>query len=102
MRDYKTQFAQAWDQTSLVTGTNRPIDALITSPYPAVGLPHNFTAYWGYTSMLNFLDYPSTVLPIKDFQISRERDPANLDYQPLASNPFDKPNHDMCMLSGLC
>ncbi|OBS26101.1 hypothetical protein FPOA_00044 [Fusarium poae] len=94
-RAYKTTFAQAWDNTKDITSTRRPIDALICPCSPSAGIPHDFNVWWGYTSMWNLLDYPSTVLPIANFKISPESDPPNTSYKPLTSNPYDKTNNEM-------
>ncbi|KAM0547300.1 hypothetical protein ACHAPJ_010435 [Fusarium lateritium] len=94
-RAYKTVFAQAWDKTKDITSTGRPIDALICPVAPSTGIPHDFNVWWGYTSMWNLLDYPSTVVPVANFKISPERDPPNTTYKPLTSNPYDKTNHEM-------
>ncbi|KAM0230877.1 hypothetical protein ACHAPO_008933 [Fusarium lateritium] len=94
-RAYKTIFAQAWDKTKDITSTGRPMDALICPCSPSAGIPHDFNVWWGYTSMWNLLDYPSTVLPVANFKISPDRDPRNTSYKPLTSNPYDKTNHEM-------
>lgn len=75
------------------------MDALISPVAPSAGAPHDFNAYWGYTSMFNLLDYPSTVLPVPNFAIDSHRDPVNWEYQPLESNPYDKLYHEMCKIT---
>ncbi|KAH7006611.1 amidase signature domain-containing protein [Fusarium venenatum] len=94
-RAYKTIFTQAWDRTKDITSTGRPMDALICPCSPSAGIPHGFNVWWGYTSMWNLLDYPSTVVPVANFKISPERDPPSTSYKPLTSNPYDKTNHEM-------
>lgn len=96
MRAFKVLFANAWDKTKESTATGRSIDALICPVAPSAGIPHDFNIYWGYTCMYNLLDYPSTVLPIPNFRIGPQADPPNLAYNPLATNPYDKANHEMC------
>lgn len=96
MRAFKVLFANAWDNTKNMTSTGRPMDAIICPVAPSAGIPHDFNVYWGYTSMYNILDYPSTVLPIPYFNISVKTDPPNLAYEPLTTNPYDKMNHEMC------
>ncbi|KAF5589396.1 hypothetical protein FPCIR_6842 [Fusarium pseudocircinatum] len=95
-RAYRTAFADAWDKTQGKTSTGRPIDALICPPAPSTGIPHDFNVWWGYTSMWNLLDYPSTVIPIANFKISPELDPQDTSYKPLEGNPYDKTNYKMC------
>ncbi|CAG8290532.1 unnamed protein product [Penicillium salamii] len=95
MRGFKEQFADAWMQTNRITSSGRPMDALICPAAPSAGAPHDFNAYWGYTSMFNFLDYPSTILPVKKFKIDPRIDRLDATYQPLTSNPYDKAYHAM-------
>ena len=74
------------------------MDALICPAAPSVGAPHDYNAYWGYTSMFNFLDYPSTILPVANFKVDPQIDRLDLAYQPLNSNPYDKSYQAMCKL----
>ena len=99
-RAFKENFLAAWNDTIRRTATGRPIDALICPPAPAVGFPHDFNIYWGYTSMFNLLDYPSIILPIPGFKINSRQDPIDSNYRPL-QNPYDKPNYDLCKLAKL-
>ncbi|XEV04497.1 hypothetical protein FSHL1_009784 [Fusarium sambucinum] len=92
VREYKEAFLAAWNNT---TKNGKAIDALICPPAPAVGYPHDFNSYWGYTALFNLVDYPSAILPIKGFQINAEHDRVDADYQPLDSNPYDKPNYEI-------
>ncbi|CAG8938243.1 unnamed protein product [Penicillium salamii] len=92
-RALKEQFADAWNNT--VGGSGRAIDALIAPPAPAVGYPHDFNIYWGYTSLFNLLDYPSVILPIANFKVDPQLDPVDEKYRPLETNPYDQPNHEL-------
>ncbi|KAM0539863.1 hypothetical protein ACHAO7_011759 [Fusarium culmorum] len=94
-RIVREKFRDAWDDTVKFTGTGRPIDALICPTAPAVGYPHDFNVYWGYTSLFNLLDYPSVILPVANFKVNPQDDPVNSNYKPLESNPYDKPNHEL-------
>ncbi|KAH8426651.1 uncharacterized protein LDX57_004385 [Aspergillus melleus] len=90
MGEYKDQFTDAWNKTSQFTESGHPMDALICPVAPSAGAPHDFNAYWGYASMFNFLDYPSTILPIADFKIDPRIDRLDPTYQPLTTNPYDR------------
>lgn len=59
------------------------------------GVPHDFPVWWGYTSLWNLLDYPSTIIPLKDFQIDPTKDKKDLGYVPRDNNPFDRPNWEV-------
>lgn len=93
---YKKQFHQAWLKTRELTDTKQPIDALICPVGPAIGIPHDFNIWWGYTTLFNIVDYPSIVLPIKKFKFSASEDAKDTKYVPRTTNPFDRPNFEMC------
>lgn len=61
-----------------------------------MGYPHDFNIYWGYTSLFSLLDYPSVILPILKFKVDRQLDPLDDKYQPIETNPYDKPNYESC------
>ena len=96
MRAMKAVFTDAWQGTTKATSTGRPMDALVCPVAPSAGIPHDCDIYWGYTCVWNILDYPSTVLLVPGFKISPELDPPDSSYEPIATNPYDKPNQDMC------
>ncbi|KAL1901092.1 hypothetical protein Sste5346_002159 [Sporothrix stenoceras] len=91
----RKQFNQAWMATRDKTGTGRPIDALLSPCAPSAGFPHEFPVWWGYFSMWNILDYPSTILPLNKFKIDPLTDPKDVRYTPRTNTPFDKMNHDI-------
>lgn len=93
--EYQSQMARAIANTSTLTVNGSPIDCIICPVHASASYPHDFPAWWGYTSLFNLLDYPSTVLPIKKLRISRTRDAIDTAYQP-ESNPFDKITHELC------
>lgn len=101
-RALKEQFAESWDSTASRTVSGRVIDALVMPSSPAVGYPHDFNIYWGYTSLLNLIDYPSVILPITNFTVDTQLDPVDHSYQPLKTNPYDRPNYELCKLTTHC
>jgi amidase len=84
--EYKRQFIQAWKAAN--------IDALICPCAPSAGFPHDFPVWWGYFSLWNVLDYPSTILPLKGFKIDPVIDAKDLEYVPK-ENVFDKMNWEV-------
>lgn len=100
MYKYKERFCDAWDGTAKATSSGQPIDGLICPPAASAGYKHDFLPWWGYTTLFNILDYPSTILPLKSFTISAkvDRKPSVATYN---SNPFDRANAEMCK-SDLC
>ncbi|OJI96727.1 hypothetical protein ASPVEDRAFT_120443 [Aspergillus versicolor CBS 583.65] len=95
IREFKDEFADAWKRTSEITTSGRHMDAMICPVSPSAGAPHDFNAYWGYTSMFNLLDYPSTVLPVTNFRIDAGIDKVDSLYEPVMSNPYDKAYQSM-------
>ncbi|OCH96192.1 general amidase [Obba rivulosa] len=63
-RKLRKAYLDQWESTKAVTGTGRPIDALIcpAAPYPAVR--HGQTRSSFYTIPWNTLNYPSLVIPV--------------------------------------
>lgn len=92
---YRNALSDAWDATADQTTTGRPIDGLICPVSPVAGYPHEFLPWWGYTSLFNLVDYPSTVVPVKTLRINSVDDAKDPAYKPL-DNPFDAENHAIC------
>ena len=94
---YREKLSDAWDATKEQTSTGRPIHGIICPVSPVAGYPHDFLPWWGYTSLFNLLDYPSTVLPVKDIKINPNDDPQDVSYKPQ-NNPFDAECQNICKL----
>ncbi|KAL4864211.1 hypothetical protein BDV12DRAFT_189085 [Aspergillus spectabilis] len=62
--DFRKAYLDYWNGTASLTGTSRPVDALIMpfnqGPPPAAGK----VRYMGYTCAINVLDYPASVIPV--------------------------------------
>jgi len=112
--EYKAQMARYLASTAASNASGKPLDAIICPVHPSAGYlyvsqplhrililefsddgSHDFTCWWGYTSITNILDYPSITLPVKDLKISAEKDPKDISYKAL-DNDFDKATYDMC------
>ncbi|KAH8697760.1 putative amidase [Talaromyces proteolyticus] len=91
---YKASFIKKWNTTANETTTGQPIDCIIAPSAPLAGSPHDFCLWWGYMTIWNLLDYPSTIMPLKDFKIDPVNDARVAGYQPR-DNPFDKPNWEI-------
>lgn len=98
---FKLALAKAWAETKDRTGTGRPMDALIGPCAPSASFPHDFPVWWGYYSLWNLLDYPTTIVPLKSFRIDVEVDKKDEQYVPK-DNVFDRMNYEVCKLSFLC
>ena len=90
---YRLSLSDAWDETAKQTSTGKPINALICPVSPMAAYPHDFLPWWGYTSLFNLVDYPSTVLPVT--KGDKEMDVKDPGYQPKDS-PFDGPCQEIC------
>lgn len=63
-RDYQKEYIDYWNSTSKITGTGRPVDAIIAplAPFPAAR-PMRFI-YYGYTAIYNVIDSSVAVVPV--------------------------------------
>ncbi|GAQ42175.1 hypothetical protein AtubIFM56815_005197 [Aspergillus tubingensis] len=63
-REYQKQYLDYWNSTAQVTGTGRPVDAVICPVAPhAACIPAKYATI-GYTAFINVLDYTSAVVPV--------------------------------------
>ena len=75
-RVYQKEYMEYWNSTKELTGTGRPADALIMplAPFPAAR-PEGYN-YYGYSTIINGLDYTSCVIPVttvdKKVDVARE------------------------------
>lgn len=63
-RDIRKEYLDHWDRTSSVTGTGRPVDAIIGPAAPYAAVPHGKNRYTNYTTVWNALDYVSSIFPV--------------------------------------
>ncbi|KEF50872.1 uncharacterized protein A1O9_13074, partial [Exophiala aquamarina CBS 119918] len=86
--EYRQRYREYWNSTIEQTGTGRAADAFImpVAPHAAV-IPGNYY-YYGYSDVINLLDYTSIVIPVT--KADRSLDEAEKHYIPL--NKTDKMN----------
>ena len=91
-REWQKEYMDYWNSTSELTGTGRPVDALIAplAPFPAAR-PNKYD-YYGYSTFVNGLDYTSMVIPVTT--ASKSLDKADANFQPLSD--LDKQIQDNC------
>ena len=65
---------------------------------PLTTTPTALETHADHKSIFIRLDYPSIVMPIKDFKISSVDDPKDMSYKPR-DNPFDRRNWELCELT---
>jgi amidase len=77
-REYQKLYMDYWNSTSELTGTGRPVDAVICPAAPHAAVIPTQYSHVGYTSVINVLDYTSVVIPVTqadksvDVNVSRE------------------------------
>lgn len=91
-REYQKEYMEYWNSTKDITGTGRPVDALIAplAPFPAAR-PMGYK-YYGYSTFVNLLDYSSCVIPVTT--VDQKVDMPMKDFKPL--NDLDKAVADLC------
>lgn len=63
-REAQKEYMEYWNSTAELTGTGRPVDAIISPLAPfAAARPAKYT-YLTYSSFVNVLDYTSVVVPV--------------------------------------
>lgn len=77
-RNYQKAYMDYWNSTATLTGTTRPVDALICPACPSVAVRPGKFKYGVYTTFVNVLDYSSAVLPVTkvDCVVDGEHRPA--------------------------
>ncbi|KAK0500608.1 general amidase [Armillaria luteobubalina] len=63
-RNLRQEYLEHWQATEKITGTGRPVDAIITPVAPYVAPPHGLNRVTDYTRIWNVLDYTALVLPV--------------------------------------
>jgi amidase len=81
-----------WNSTASLTGTGRPADALIAPLAPfAAARPARYD-YYGYTVIVNVLDYTATTIPVT--VVEKEIDVVDDTFKPL--NEIDQKVFESC------
>jgi amidase len=62
-REAEKEYLEYWNSTSKLTGTDRPVDAIISPLAPFAAARPGKYEYYNYSSWVNVLDYTSIVVP---------------------------------------
>lgn len=63
-REYQKEYLEYWNSTEQLSGTGRPVDAVILPLAPfAAARPTKYN-YYGYSTIINVLDYTSCTIPV--------------------------------------
>ncbi|GAM89787.1 hypothetical protein ANO11243_078260 [Dothideomycetidae sp. 11243] len=80
-RELCKEYMDYWNSTVKMTGTGRPVDAVLSPVAPfAAARPEKYT-YYGYTSWVNTLDYSSAVVPV--LKADKALDVVDASYKPV-------------------
>lgn len=91
-REAQKDYMEFWNSTAELTGTGRPVDAIISPLAPfAAARPEKYT-YLTYSSFVNLLDYTSVVVPVT--QVDKNVDKKNEDFK--AVDEVDQETQDTC------
>jgi len=63
-RQIREEYLELWEDSVKMTGTGRPLDAIISPVAPYAAPPHGLNRDSSYTSVWNALDYPSYSFPV--------------------------------------
>ncbi|KAI1205796.1 amidase [Annulohypoxylon truncatum] len=99
--EYRTKYAQLWNETARSSPEGRPIDVILCPTGFGVAPKLETSRYWGYTSQWNLLDYPAIVFPVADRVDAPEREkPFEYpeDYKPIGEE--DKYVYDLWRQNG--
>lgn len=63
-RSFQKEYIDYWNSTAAISGTGRPVDAIIAPMAPFSAARIGRFKYYGYTSIFNALDYASWYVPL--------------------------------------
>jgi amidase len=94
-RDAEKEYMEYWNSTSDLTGTGRPVDAIISPLAPfAAARPTKYTT-GSYSVWVNVLDYSSAIIPVT--KVDKNVDKAYADFKPVSE--IDEKTQATCKLS---
>ncbi|OBZ80049.1 Acetamidase [Grifola frondosa] len=85
----RKEYLDHWQKTAEVTGTGRPVDAIISPCAPYAAPPHGANKNTSYTMVWNTLDYVACVFPVT--RVNPELDGIKPEHKFLSK--ADKTNH---------
>ncbi|GAA6007544.1 uncharacterized protein JCM10292_003921 [Rhodotorula paludigena] len=89
-RNWITCQLEAWEATKALTGTGRPIDALVAPPAPYPSFRHGDKQDIFYTGLCNICDYPASVFPVTTVDAELDKKAAPYDF----ASDFDRLNYE--------
>lgn len=80
-REYQKEYMDYWNSTKDLTGTGRPVEAFIMPCAPSPAVRINGSNYYGYTMIVNALDYTACTIPVTN--VDQDVDVVDKSYRPL-------------------
>lgn len=96
-REAQKQYMEYWNSTAEVSGTGRPVDAIISPLAPFAAARREGYTYYGYSAFVNVLDYTSVVVPVT--KVDKGVDKKSEGFK--AVDEVDQKTQDLCELSFL-
>ncbi|KAL9032709.1 MAG: hypothetical protein Q9214_007852, partial [Letrouitia sp. 1 TL-2023] len=81
-RAFQKEYMDYWNSTGDLTGTGRPVDAVIAPCAPFAAARPNTYTYYGYSMIVNLLDYSTCTLPVTT--VDAEVDVADERFEPVS------------------
>ncbi|KAL9004650.1 MAG: hypothetical protein Q9188_002541 [Gyalolechia gomerana] len=83
-REYQKEYMEYWNSTAELTGTGRPVDVVIAPVAPfSAARPGKYT-YYGYSSIVNVLDYTACTLPVTT--VDKNIDVVDPSFKPMSKS----------------
>lgn len=81
-REYQKEYMEYWNSTKDLTGTGRPVDAVLMPLAPFAAPRPTRYKHLGYSTIINTLDYTSCVLPVTN--IDKKVDVVDENFKPFS------------------
>ena len=91
-RKYQKEYMEYWNSTVELTKTGRPVDAFIMPVAPFAAARREKFRYYGYSSIINVLDYTACVVPVTN--ANKNVDVPDMGFQPASD--LDKHIQEDC------
>ncbi|RDL36985.1 putative glutamyl-tRNA(Gln) amidotransferase subunit A [Venustampulla echinocandica] len=81
-RQFQKEYMDYWNSTSSITGTGRPVDAVISPLAPFAATRPDMYFYNGLATWVNLLDYSAAILPVTN--VDKTVDTIDEGYVPMS------------------
>lgn len=97
-REYQKAYLEYWNSTRELTDNGRPVDGFISPLAPFAAARPNKYSYYGYSTIINCLDYTSVVIPVTN--VDKNVDVIDKSYKPI--NKEDQEVYEDCKYAPSC